>query len=109
MGLESDWIVPQKSFRPNDIVTRAQFWTILSRLIFGDAYNISWNNSDLYYIKHLQALNDNWIMKMIEYPEMPEVRGWVMLMLQRTYETWIIDRYRMLHNANNTIRVIYDF
>lgn len=109
MGLESDWIVPQKSFRPNDIVTRAQFWTILSRLIFGDAYNVSWNNSDLYYIKHLQALNDNWIMKMIEYPEMPEVRGWVMLMLQRTYETWIIDRYRMLHNANNTIRVIYDF
>ena len=109
MGLESDWIVPQKSFRPNDIVTRAQFWTILSRLIFGDAYNISWNNTDLYYIKHLQALNDNWIMKMIEYPEMPEIRGWVMLMLQRTYETWIIDRYRMLHNANNTIRVIYDF
>ena len=110
MGLESDGIQPWKSFNPNDIVTRAQFGTILSRLIFGETYNIAqseWN--EFYYVKHLQALKDNGIMRMIEDPKMPEVRGWVMLMLQRTYESWIIDEYRMLHNSANWIRVLYDF
>lgn len=110
MGLESDGMQPQKNFNPNGIVTRAQFGTILSRLIFGDAYNISLSEWDeFYYVKHLQALKDNEIMRMIEDPKMPEVRGWVMLMLQRTYESGIIDEYRLLHAASNSIRVLYDF
>lgn len=110
MWLESNWINPQKSFNPNTIVTRAQFWTILSRLIFGETYNIPLGEWDeFYYVKHLKALKDNWIMKMIEDPKMPEIRWWVMLMLQRTYESGIIDQYRMLHNSSNSIRIIYDF
>lgn len=108
MGLESDWIQPQKSFNPNAVVTRAQFGTILSRLIFGDIYNISWAN-EFYYVRHLQALKEHAIMKKIEDPFMVEIRGWVMLMLQRTYEAWVIDKYRMAHSASNAIRVLYDF
>jgi hypothetical protein len=109
MGLESDGIEPLKSFHPNEVVTRAQFGTILSRLIFGDAYNIKERDTDIWYQKHLNALKENKIMNKIENPEMIEMRWRVMLMLQRTFETWIIDRYRMLHNANNSIRIIYDF
>lgn len=109
MGLESDGIEPLKSFDPNAVVTRAQFGTILSRLVFGDAYNIKEGESFVWYQKHLKALKENKIMNKIENPDMIEMRWWVMLMLQRTFETWIIDRYRMLHNANNSIRIIYDF
>lgn len=110
MWLESDGIQPSISFNPNWFVTRAQFWTILSRLIFGETYNVPKSEGDeFYYIKHLQALKDNWIMRMIDNPSMTEVRWWVMLMLQRTYESWIIDQYRLLHNATNSIRVLYEF
>ncbi len=109
MGLESDGITPLKSFNPNTFVTRAQFGTILSRLIFGNTYNIREWEDILRYQKHFNALKENKIMNKIENPEMVEMRWWVMLMLQRTFETWIIDRYRMLHNANNSIRIIYDF
>lgn len=109
MGLKSDGITPLKSFDPNSFVTRAQFGTILSRLIFGDVYNIKEGEEIVWYQKHLNALKENKIMNKIENPDMIEMRWWVMLMLQRTFETWIIDRYRMLHNANNSIRIIYDF
>lgn len=109
MWLESDGIDPLKSFTPNDVVTRAQFWTILSRLIFGDAYNTKEKENIVWYKKHLNALKDHNIMNKIENPYMIEMRWWVLLMLQRTYETGAINKYRMLHNANNAIRVLYDF
>jgi hypothetical protein len=38
MGLEKDGITPMKTFRPNDVVTRAEFGTILSRLLRGTQY-----------------------------------------------------------------------
>jgi hypothetical protein len=62
------------------VVTRAQFGTILSRTLRGDKNN-GWN---IYYKKHLDELKENGIMTKINTPLAKELRGWVMLMLQRT-------------------------
>ena len=109
MWLESDGIEPQKTFRPNAIVTRAQFGTILSRLIFGDLYNVDQSHWDEWYKNHLLWLKDHNIMTKIDDPMMPELRWWVMLMLQRTYESGIIDQYQFLHASQNSIRILTDF
>ena len=70
------------AFNPNGVVTRAQFGTVLSRALWGDTYN----DGDPYYADHLQALKDAGIMNNISNPNAVEVRGYVMLMLQRADE-----------------------
>jgi hypothetical protein len=67
------------AFNPKGIVTRAQFGTVLSRAFYGDAYN----GGDPYYVNHLNALKTAGIMNDISTPNAPEMRGRVMLMLQR--------------------------
>jgi hypothetical protein len=68
------------SFEPDAIVTRAQFGTILSRVLYGNQFN-GWSP---YYANHLQALKDAGIMTNINNPErIKELRWWVMLMLMR--------------------------
>lgn len=74
------WIWIDK-FRPYDSVTRAEFGTALSRVLYGDAYNQNWNN---YYSKHLDALKNAWIMTKIDTPFQSEIRWYVMLMLMRS-------------------------
>ena len=54
MGIHPDQ-TPLSDFLPNDIVSRAEFGTVLSRILRGDTYN----DSDPYYAKHLQALKEN--------------------------------------------------
>lgn len=76
MGLMGQGIT---AFNPNGIVTRAQFGTVLSRALWGDQYN----GADPYYADHLAALQDAGIMNNISTPNAPEVRGYVMLMMQR--------------------------
>jgi len=71
------------AFNPNGTVTRAQFGTVLSRVLYGDTYNVDTNP---YYADHLQALKDAGIMTMISNPDQLEVRGYVMLMMQRADE-----------------------
>ena len=71
------WIT---SFRPKDFVTRAEFWTVLSRMLWWNEYEW-WK---LYYENHLRALNVSWIMKNISYPFNNEIRWYVMLMLMRS-------------------------
>ena len=76
------WIMwknmPNNRFRPYDLVTRAEFWTALSRLL----YNTSdWD--DVYYSTHLQLLNRLWIISNTD-PKLRELRGYVMLMLMRS-------------------------
>ncbi len=71
------------NFDPNGEVTRAQFWTILSRVIWGTTYNTTGTN---YYASHLNALRLAGIMNNISNPNMKELRGYVMLMMKRTYE-----------------------
>lgn len=80
MGLMGQGIT---AFNPNGIVTRAQFGTVLSRVLYGDAYNV---DTTPYYAEHLKALQDAGIMNNISNPNAPEVRGYVMLMMQRSDE-----------------------
>jgi len=59
-----------QSFYPLDMVTRAQFATVLSRAIWGDYYN----GGDPYYNYHLDALHDVEIINNISEPMMLELR-----------------------------------
>lgn len=74
-------------FMPNEAVNRAQFWTVLSRTLFGETYNIQTGENYERYQKHLNALNDKSIMNMINTPWMVELRGRVMLMMMRADPT----------------------
>ena len=66
------------NFRPNDDVTRAEFWTALSRMLFWWA---DW--AEQYYSTHLAKLKQEWIINN-DNPELKELRGYVMLMLMRS-------------------------
>lgn len=83
MGLNSDGRSVQSNFNPNEVVTRAQFGTVLSRMIRGNKYN---GNTQNWYIDHLNALKKEKIMTKIDEPFSLEMRWWVMLMLQRIGE-----------------------
>ena len=82
MGLESDWVTVKRKFDPRGIVDRAQFGTILSRILRKTKYA----GGIPYYIKHLQALKQEGIMTKIENPFKPELRWRVMLMMERVFE-----------------------
>lgn len=71
------WI---KDFRPFDTVTRAEFWTALSRVLWWDKYE--WGST--YYENHLKTLKSEWIMNNISSPMNNEIRWRVMLMLMRS-------------------------
>jgi hypothetical protein len=49
MGIDMDY------FQPLLVITRAQFGTILSRLLYGETFN----GGTPYYANHLQALKEN--------------------------------------------------
>ncbi|HPC34357.1 MAG TPA: S-layer homology domain-containing protein, partial [Candidatus Absconditabacterales bacterium] len=73
---------PADKFNPDGIVTRAEFGTAFSRLIFeGKVKN---GKGKERYVPHLQALKDVNIMKKIDEPFMEELRGRVMLMMMRS-------------------------
>jgi hypothetical protein len=70
-------------FMPASYVTRAEFGTVLSRMLWGNTYEV--NNEEKYYVNHLKALQKAKIMTQIENPlERIELRQWVRLMLYRT-------------------------
>lgn len=83
MGLDSSG-VPNILFNPQWTVTRAQFGTVMSRLLFGNTYNAAANESVQWYEKHLNALKSHKIMNTISAPMMLELRWWVMLMMMRS-------------------------
>lgn len=70
---------PIVNFNPNAEVTRAEFATVLSRVLYGDKYN---QEGADFAAKHLEALKAANILKDTT-PSMKEMRGWVMLMLMR--------------------------
>lgn len=75
MGIDMEY------FQPNATVTRAQFGTILSRLLWQNTYA----GGSPYYVKHLQALKENGILTQIDTPESRvELRQRVWLMLMRS-------------------------
>ena len=69
------WI---KLFRPNDAVTRAEFATSLSRMLY---WIEDWK--DQYYSTHLSKLYNEWIIKNVN-PNLKELRWYVMIMLMRS-------------------------
>ena len=71
------WIT---EFRPNDEVTRAEFGTALSRMLYGTA---DWEWA--YYKPHLEILKQLWIITN-DNPELKELRWYVMIMLMRSAE-----------------------
>lgn len=83
MGLESDGKTPKQNFVPNDSVDRAQFGTVLSRVLYGEKNN---TNTSCRYCTHLKALQKAAIMKKIDAPSEQELRGYVMLMMWRAYQ-----------------------
>lgn len=83
MGLEYDGITPQKKFNPYGIVTRAEFGTVISRLLRW--LDNSAHDGEPYYQEHLLALKEANIMKQIAKPYMKELRGRVFIMMNRIY------------------------
>ena len=79
MGIHHDGTALSQ-FEPNKFVTRAEFATVFSRVLYGAKYNQDgegWANG------HLNALKEAGILKNTT-PTMLEVRGRVLLMLQRS-------------------------
>ena len=69
------WVGIDK-FRPFDLVTRAEFATALSRLLY-------WiSDGEPYYSSHLAMLKNEWVLSNDD-PNLRELRGYVMLMLMR--------------------------
>lgn len=77
LWLMGQWVT---AFRPKDSVTRAEFWTVLSRALWWDK-NEWWT---IYYENHLKELKAKWIMNNISSPMNEEIRWYVMLMLMRS-------------------------
>jgi hypothetical protein len=93
MGINPDG-TPLDNFRPNDFVTRAEFGTVLSRLLRGDAYEYE---NGLYYTYHLNALREARIITNID-PTLQELRGWIFLQLLRVASEGLLN----INNANET-------
>ena len=67
-------------FMPAKRVSRAEFWTILSRILWWDKYE---GTNENYYFRHLDALKASNIITNID-PNITEYRSWVLLMIYRS-------------------------
>ena len=110
MELKSDGKTPDEIFEPYNYVDRAQFGTVLSRLIYGDEYNIYEGEETIYkrYEKHLRALHEDDIIHKIENPSMLEQRWWVILMLYRIMQQDLVAKYRLVAPAHNGAIVLLE-
>ena len=79
MWINAKW-KPIRYFNPSWKVTRAEFATVLSRVLYWSKYNQSWSK---YYEKHIKALENDGILTNID-PSIQELRWWIMLMLFRS-------------------------
>jgi hypothetical protein len=63
------WTNMWNKFKPNDIVTRAEFGTVVSRLLWWNKYNIDRpTDKNPFYKDHLNMLKSKWIMTQIDNP-----------------------------------------
>ena len=73
------WInIPDENFRPNDIVSNAEFITALSRMLYQTA---DW--SDIYYSTHINLMRDLWVIVGEINPYSTEIFWDVLLILYR--------------------------
>ena len=70
------------NFRPSDEVTRAEFATALSRMLYKTS-DWEFKSTSKYYIRHIEKLMKEWIITKAD-PNMKELRGYVMIMLMRS-------------------------
>ena len=87
-----------KNFNPTHPVDRAQLGTVLSRVLWWDEYN---TNGQWYYVHHLDALKQNWIMNKIDNPQSNAKRWDVLIMLKRTYDKFGSNIYLNGWSANS--------
>ena len=80
MGIDADG-TPIQAFEPHKLVSRAEFATVLSRVIWGNKHNISGEDR---YSAHLQALKKYEIITSDVPANWWELRGRALLMLHRT-------------------------
>jgi uncharacterized delta-60 repeat protein len=71
MWLHADGKTPKKKFQPQSYVTRAEFGTAFSRLLYGDTYDN--NNGTRYRVNHLNHLKREHILTIID-PKIKESR-----------------------------------
>jgi len=80
------WIMwqnmPNNRFRPNDEVSRAEFVTALSRLLY-QTTDGEYKSTSKYYTPHMAKLYNEWIINNTD-PSMAERRWYVMIMLMRS-------------------------
>ncbi len=79
MGIDANGNALEK-FNPHALVSRAEFGTVLSRVLFAGKYN---QDGEKWYEKHLNALKEAKVLSNTT-PTLQELRGWVMLMMMRT-------------------------
>jgi hypothetical protein len=84
--LERMWIntadyTPIPDFMPRKYVSRAEFWTILSRILWWNRYEAE-KNTSRYYVHHLDKLKENEILTNID-PTLVERRSYAILMIYR--------------------------
>ena len=90
------WInMKDNKFRPYDTVTRAEFWTALSRMLYSVP---DWSP---YYATHLDKLKREWIINNTQ-SKLQEKRGYVMLMLMRSQNSWLTLSPNDSSSTNNT-------
>ena len=83
MGINADG-TPIEAFEPHKLVSRAEFATVLSRVIWGNKHNIS---GDYRYSAHLQALKKYKIITSDVPANWWELRGRALLMLHRNAQS----------------------
>ncbi len=80
------WIMwqnmPNNNFRPNDEVTRAEFVSAFSRMLYNTSDG-EYRSTSKYYIHHMEKLEAEWIVTNTN-PKMKEKRWYVMIMLMRS-------------------------
>ena len=91
----SNW----SNFNPKDTLTKAHLWTVLSRILWWDKHNSSWN---WYYIYHVNALQNAGIMDNINNVSKTPAKRWdVLVMLKRMYDKFGSGIY--MNNWNNSV------
>ena len=81
MGVKKDGTALE-NFHPYRSVTRAEFATVFSRVLYWDKYN---QTGETWASWHLEALRNAGILKDTS-PTLKELRGRVMLMLMRSVQ-----------------------
>ena len=78
------WIYMQ-NFKPNKLLDRAEFGTIVSRILWWEKFNVpNATTENKYYVKHLNEVKKENLITQIENPEtIKELRKWIWIVLKK--------------------------